>query len=277
MRGRRILVLVLALLLPGLAEAADCVVARDGNVSLVEAEPCDGLRLMTRRRDVAQPNLDVAATWVEFAEPRNAGEWRYNDWIRRQVRALKVDRPLTPVADRRSEDRLGIASFYRSERLISARYARWICCGLQATAIYGSVNIDIAGWTLFSPDALVSPGAAANACWRRFADDPERGTRFLVAFPRARAWIDGDFEHRPIGPVMHEIIGPAVVNPTVSPERTQRLFVEALKNQSRWSFSERGAVVDFGELLGHAAGPFFCELPNDDLRSMARPGAAIPP
>jgi hypothetical protein len=277
MRGRCGLALLVAILLPGLAEAADCVVVRDGNVALVEAEPCDGLKLMTRRRDVPPSTIDVVATWVEFAEPRNAGEWRYNDWVGRQIKALKFDRPLTAVADRRSEDRLGIASFYRSQWLISARYARWVCCGLQAATIYGSVNIDIAGWTLFSPDALVSLGAAANVCWRRFSDDPERGTRFLETFPRARAWIDGDFEHRRIGPAMHEIIGPVVVNPTVSPDRTQRLFVEALKNQSRWSFSEQGAVVDFGELLGHAAGPFFCELPNHDLRPMARPGAALPP
>jgi len=277
MWGRRVLVLLVTLLLPGLAEAADCIVARDGNVSLVDAEPCDGLKLMTRRPDVAQSTIDVVATWVEFTEPRNAGEWRYNDWVRRQVKALKFDRPLTPVSARKSEDRLGIASFYRSERLISARYARRICCGLQAAAIYTSINIDIAGWTLFSPDTLVSPGAAANVCWQHFADDPERGSRFLAAFPRARAWSDGDFEHRQIGPVMHEIIGHVVVNPTVSPDRTQRLFVEALENQSRWSFSAQGAVVDFGELLGHAAGPFFCDLPNDDLRSMARPGAAIPP
>ena len=277
MWGRRVLVLLVAWLLPGPAEATDCVVTRDGNVSLVDAGPCDGLKLMTRRRDGGQPGIDVAATWVEFAEPRNAGEWRYNDWVRRQVKALKFERPLTPVSDRKNEDRLGIASFYRSEQLISARYARWVCCGLQTTAIYASINIDIAGWTLFSPDALVSLGAAANACWQRFADDPERRGRFLAAFPRARAWSDGDFEHRPIGPVMHEIIGRVVVNPTVSPDRTQRLFVEALKNQSRWSFSEQGAVVDFGELLGPTAGPFFCELPNDDLRSMARPGAAIPP
>jgi hypothetical protein len=274
---RRVLVCLLAVLSPGLAEAADCVVARDGDVSLVEAEPCDGLKLMKRQRDDPRPNVEVAATWVEFVAPRNAGEWRYNEWVRRQIKVLNFDRPLNAVAEHKSEERLGVASLYRSQRLISARYVRWVCCDMKISTIYASVNVDIARWTLFSPDDLVSLGAASNFCWQRFSADPERGAKFVAAYPRAGAWVDADFERRWVGRAMTAMLGPIVVEPFVSQERTQRIFGEVAKDQARWSFSEQGAVIDFGELLGFAAGPFFCELPNDDLKQMARPGAAIPP
>ena len=76
---------------------------------------------------------------------------------------------------------------------------------------------------------------------------------------------------------MRDMIGPVVVNPVPSRERTRSLFISALKDQARWSFSEQGARIDFGELLGVAAGPFFCVLPNADLRGIAHPGVAIPP
>lgn len=277
MWGRRVLVFLLAVLLPGLAEAADCVIARDGNVSLVDAEPCNGLRLMSRQRDDPRPNVEVAATWVEFAEPRDAGEWRYNEWVREQLRVLNFDRPLAAASEGRSEERLGVASLYRSPRLISARYARWVCCDMQISTIYASVNVDIGRWTLFSPDELVSLSEAADRCWQRFAADRERGPVFAAAYPRGRALIDDDFDRRWIGRTMHAMLGPIVLEPYVSRERTERVFIEVLKNQSRWSFSEQGAAIDFGELLGFASGPFFCELPNSDLKQIARPGAAIPP
>jgi hypothetical protein len=277
MWGRRVLVFLLAVLLPGLAEAADCVLVRNGTVSLVEGESCDGLKLLRRQREDPPPNVEIAGTWVEFAAPRNAGEWRYNEWVRQQVKLLNFDRPLAAAPGGRSEERWGVASLYRSPQLISARYVRWVCCDLQISTIYASINVDIGRWTLFSPDDLVSLGAAANQCWQRFAADRERGARFVAAYPKERALIDDDFEHRRIGRVMHAMIGPIVLEPHVSAERTQRILVEVLRDQARWSFSERGAVVDFGDLLGFASGPFFCELPNEDLKRMARPGAAIPP
>jgi hypothetical protein len=68
-----------------------------------------------------------------------------------------------------------------------------------------------------------------------------------------------------------------VVDPVVSKERTKSLFVAVLQDQSRWSFSEDGALVDFGQLLGFAEGGFACSFANDDLRAMARAGVAIPP
>jgi hypothetical protein len=277
MKGRLLLFILLAVLPPGPATAADCLVSRPGEISIVPVPACDGLEVKSRKRDDPSSNVDVTATWVEFTEPGNAGEWRYNDWIRKQVATLNFDRPIKGPADRQREDRLGLATLYRSPQLISARYSRWVCCGVRGDTLYGSVNVDIARWTLLTPDRLVSLGAAANFCWRQFAEEGRRGEAFAKAFPTARSWLDDDFEHRPIGRVMFDMIGPVVVNPKPSTDRTQRIFVEVLRNQSRWSFTEQGALVDFGELLGFAEGPYFCTMQNDDLRRMARPDASFPP
>jgi len=257
--------------------AADCLASRLSEISIVPVPACDGLEIKSRKRDDPPSNADVSATWVEFTEPRNPGEWRYNDWIRKQVATLNFDRPIKSPADQQSEDRFGMATLYRSPRLISARYARWVCCGVRGDTLYGSVNVDLARWSLLAPDRLVSLGAAANSCWRQFADERRRGEAFAKAFPTARHWRDDDFEHRQIGRVMRDMIGPVVVNPTPSTDRTERIFVATLSDQSRWSFTEQGALVDFGELLDFAEGPFFCETQNADLRQMARPGASIPP
>ena len=91
--------------------------------------------------------------WAEFAEPDGPAEWRYNDWVRREV----AERP---------GDKFAIKSLYRSDRLISAQFS-----------FHDSVNVDATRWTLFSPDDLVSLGAAANACWRQFAGGKKRGDR----------------------------------------------------------------------------------------------------
>ena len=99
----------------------------------------------------------------------------------------------------------------------------------------------------------------------------------MRGWPLQRPWLDRDFEIRRIGHVMRELIGPVVVDPHPSKERTRRLFVAVLKDQARWSFGDRGATVDFGELLGYAAGPFFCKFANAELKAIAHPGAAIPP
>ena len=269
--------LLLVVLMPRLAVAADCLAVRQGDVALVAAAGCSDLRLMSRKRIDARPNVAVAATWVEFAQPSGPGEWRYNDWVHAQLATLNFDRPIALAPDLTSEDRFTLVSLYRSDRLISARAARRVCCAPQADTIYGSVNVDSARWTLFSPDELVSLGAAADACWRQFADDGQRGEAFARGWPLQRPWLDRDFEIRRIGHVMRELIGPVVVDPHPSKERTRRLFVAVLKDQARWSFGDRGATVDFGELLGYAAGPFFCKFANAELKAIARPGAAIPP
>jgi hypothetical protein len=230
--------------MPGLADAADCIAVRHGEVSIVRDAGCDGLKLMSRAGDAP------AANWIEFADPGNPAEWRYNDWIHRQAAARRTDR-------------FAIESLYRSDRLISARYS------------FGSVNVDATRWTLFSPDDLVSLGAAANACWRQFSE--QRGDGFAQAWPTERPWSDRDFEFRPVGNVMREIIGADVIDPQASTGRTRRVFIAVLRDQSRWSFSDSDAQIDFGKLLGRPSEPFYCTFVKADLQTIARPGAAIPP
>ena len=274
MKRGLLLGLLLALLAPEAAMAEDCVVSRQGEVSLAAVPACAGLEVKSRKREDARANVDVTAAWVEFTEPQNAGEWRYNDWIRRQVALLNFDRPIKASGDQQSQDRLGLASLYRSPQLISARFARWVCCGVHGDTLYGSVNVDIRRWTLLSPDRLVRLGMAANFCWRQFADGREG---FAQAYPTARQWRDDEFDDRTVGPLVRDMIGPVMINPNPSTERTQRVFVAALKDQSRWSFSEQGALIDFGGLLGLAEPQLFCAMQNDDLRRMAVPGASFPP
>lgn len=276
MRGRSLAAVLLAVLLPVAAQAADCIAVRQGDVTIAKDSGCGELKLNSRQRD--EPNIEIGATWIEFAEPAGPGEWRYNDWVHKQIASINFDKPITSVPDKRREDRFTIRSFYRSDRLISARYGRWLCCGGNAgDTIYGSVNVDLARWTLLSPDDLVSLGAAANVCWQQFGDDQRRGAAFAQAYPIERLWADRDFEFRRVGRVMRDIIGPVVVNPVVSTERTRSLFVAVLQDQSRWSFSEQGALVDFGDLLGFAEGAFACRFANADLRAIAHAGVAIPP
>src|SRR6476661_5500359 len=222
---------ILAVLMPGLAEAADCITVRQGDVTVVRDARCGDLKVLSRKRDDLRPNIDVAATWIEFALPSSPAEWRYNEWVRKQLATLNFDKPLNLSSELKSEDRFVIHSLYRSDRLISARYSRSVCCGGNADTFYGSLNVDITRWTLFSPDDLVSLGAAANACWRRFADDSKRGAAFAQAYPLERPWVDRDFEIRQIGHVMRDLIGPVVVDPVPSKDRTRRLFISALKDQ----------------------------------------------
>ncbi len=246
--GLRGLVGVLFVVLcPGLAEAADCIAARNGELSIDRDAGCGDLKLMSHASGASM------ATWAEFAQPDGPAEWRYNDWVRRQVAARKADG-------------FAIESLYRSDRLISARYS------------FGdSINVDATRWTLFSPDDLVSLGAAANACWRQFADDEEGGAAFTKAWPTARPWIDGDFRYSRWPEVMREIIGPEVLDPVPSTGRTLRVFAWVLRDQARWTFSDAGAQIDFGDLLGNKAGPFSCTFANADLKAIAKSGVAVPP
>ena len=267
--------MLFAILLPVAAQATDCVTVQQEDIAIVKDAGCGELRLMSRQRD--EPSVEIGATWIEFVEPAGPGEWRYNDWIHRQVASINFDKPIKSVPDKRREDRFTIRSFHRSDRLISARYGRWLCCGGNAgDTIYGSVNVDLERWTLLSPDDLVRLGVAANLCWQQFGDDGKRGAAFSKAYPIERLWADRDFEIRRVGHVMRDIIGPVVVNPVVSKERTKGVFVAVLQDQSRWSFSDHGALVDFGHLLGLAEGAFTCSFANDDLKAIAHSGVAVP-
>jgi len=241
---RGLLGFLFVVLSPGFAQAADCIAVGQSDVSIARDAGCGDLKVLSREGGAP------AATWIEFVQPGNPAEWRYNDWVRHQVAART--------------DGFGIKSLYRSDRLISARYS------------FGrSINVDATRWTLFSPDDLVSLGGAANACWRQFAE--ESGAAFTTAWATERPWVDRDFEFSRFPEVMREIIGPDVLDPEPSPGRTLRVFVWVLRDQARWTFSDAGAQVDFGELLGKKAGVFSCSFANADLKAIARPGAAVPP
>lgn len=247
MRVRGLVGFLFVVLCPGFAWAADCIAVRQGEVWISQDNVCGDLKLMSRADGAP------AATWAEFAKPDGPAEWRYNEWVRREV----AERP---------SDEFAIESLYRSDRLISARYS-----------FHDSVNVDAMRWTLFSPDDLVNLGAAANACWRQFADDKKRGAAFTTDWATERPWVDRDFELGLWPEVMREIIGPEVLDPVPSTGRTLRVFVWVLRDQARWTFSDAGARVDFGDLLGKQAGPFSCSFANADLKAIAKPGAAVPP
>ena len=233
-------------LCPGFADAADCIAVRQGDVALAREAGCGDLKLMSREGG------EQATTWAEFAQPDGPAEWRYNDWVRRQV-ALR-------------DGGFAIQSLYRSDRLISARYSfGW------------SLNVDATRWTLFSPDDLVSLGAAADSCWQQFSHDKTRGAAFAKDWATERPWVDGDFRFRRFPDTMREIIGPEVMDPVPSPGRTLRVFVWVMRDQARWTFSDTGAAIDFGDLLGKKVERFSCSLANADLKAIAKPGAAVPP
>jgi hypothetical protein len=215
-------------------------------VSIRQDSGCGDLKLLSRADGAP------AATWAEFARPDGPAEWRYNDWVRREVAART--------------GRFEIESLYRSDRLISARFS-----------FHDSVNVDATRWTLFSPDDLVSLGAAADRCWRQFSDSKTRSAAFTEAWPTERPWVDSDFHIGLFPEVMREIIGPDVMDPLPSTGRTLRVFVWVLRDQARWTFSDAGAQVDFGDLLGKTAGQFSCAFANADLKAIAKPGAAVPP
>jgi hypothetical protein len=233
-------------LCPGLAEAANCIAVRQGDVALAHEAGCGDLKLMSREGG------EQGTTWAEFTQPDGPAEWRYNDWVRRQV-ALR-------------DGGFAVQSLYRSERLISARYSfGW------------SINVDATRWTLFSPDSLVSLGAAADSCWQQFAHDKTRGDAFTKDWATERSWVDSDFRFRRFPETMREIIGSEIMDPVPSPGRTLRVFVWVMRDQARWTFSDTGAAIDFGDLLGKKVERFSCSLANADLKAIAKPGAAVPP
>jgi hypothetical protein len=54
------------------------------------------------------------------------------------------------------------------------------------------------------------------------------------------------------------------------------MFAATLTESTQWSFTDAGAVLSFGPLLGYL-GQYSCKLKNDDLRRMVRSGVQVPP
>ena len=269
------------------AQAADCVSERVdydkrghqiAALSLAEdadsKRVCGFLSIRVRARNDPRLNVNVFATYPEFEDPQQLAEQRYNGWIGGVVATMDFDRPITLSANEKVEDVLVVASLYRSKRLISAAYDRWLCCGTPGMSAGGSINIDVASGMVVSPQDLFRLSAIANQCWQQFATLPGpiggQGILFRQDYPMDRPFSDEDFEDDPAQPPGG---GPAM--PSI--EKTVRLFRATLKRSSNWIFTERGAAVGFGMLLGFAGAAFDCALENAVLTTMAQPGVAVPP
>jgi hypothetical protein len=235
---------------------------------------CGRLIARVRARDDARRNVNVSATYVEFDDPRDAAEKRYNEWIGGVVATMDFDRPITLSENEKVEDVLILESLYRSRRLISAAYSRWLCCGAHGFSAGGSINIDVASGTLVSPQDLLSLPAVADQCWRQFAALPGpldgQGELFKHDYPMDRPFSDNDFAADPSNPPVRGPVVPSV-------EKTVHLFHSTLKRSSNWTFTDRGAAVGFGPLLGYVGADFDCVLDNAALKQMARPGVSVPP
>ncbi len=233
-------------------------------------------RLVARVRARADPrtNVNVSATYLEFDDPDDAAEKRYNEWIRDVVATMDFERPITLFENEKVEDVLILASLYRSKRLISAAYDRWLCCGAHGMSVGGSINIDTASGMRVLPQDLFGLPAVANQCWRQFAtlSDPIKGQGdlFKQDYPMDRPFSDSDFEGDPSSPSVRGLLNPSV-------EKTVRLFHSTLRRSSNWTFTDRGATVGFGALLRYVGADFYCFLDNATLMAMARPGVGVPP
>jgi hypothetical protein len=235
---------------------------------------CGRLIARVRARDDSRGNINVSATYLEFDDPRDAAEKRYNEWIGGVVATMDFDRPITLSENEQVEDVLVLESLYRSARLISGAYSRWLCCAAYGFSAGGSINIDAASGALVSPQDLFSLPAVADQCWRQFAALPgaidRQGDRFKQDYPMDRPFSDNDFEDNPKNPPVGGAVKPSV-------ERTVRLFRSTLQRSSNWTFTGRGAAVEFGLLLGYIGVNFECLLDNAALMQMVRPGVSVPP
>jgi hypothetical protein len=269
------------------AQAADCISERVdydrwghqiAALSLTEdadaRQVCGSLGIRVRAGKDSRLNVNIFATYPEFEDPQDPTERRYNEWIRGVVATMDFDRPITLSANEKVEDVLVLTSLYRSTRLISAAYSRWLCCGAHGVPAGGSINIDVASGMPVSPQDLVSLPAVANECWRQFAALPSpldgQGDLFKQDYPMDRPFSNRDFEDDPSSPPVRGPVKPSV-------EKTVRLFHSTLKRSSNWTFTDRGAAVGFGMLLGYVGAEFDCLLDNATLTRMARPGVPLPP
>lgn len=265
------------------ARTADCISGRVdydkwghqiAALSLVEdadaRQVCGSLGIRVRARDDPRLNVNVFATYPEFDKPGDAAEKRYNEWISGVVATMDFDRPIILSENEKVEDVLVLDSLYRSKRLISAAYGRWLCCGAHGISAGGSINIDAASGMLVSPQHLFSLPAVANQCWQQFTTlrgpIDGQGDLFRQDYPMDRPFSGKDFESDPV----HGPLEPSV-------EKTVRLFHATLKRSSNWAFTEQGATIGFGLLLGYVGATFDCGLDNAALKPMALPGVAVPP
>jgi hypothetical protein len=265
----------LALTVPMEGRAADCISTRDSydsagrqTVDVTMAADadirkfCGPLQVVVRERhNDPRPNVRISAVYLEFEGPRLASEQVYNEVIRRWVDRMTFDMPVNIGPHEKHEQVLEISSFYRSTRLISATYFQWLCCGAHGIGGSTAINVDIENNAVLVPKHLFHLGAVANFCWEQF-DRVDGEHHFRKHVSRERDFTDGDFE----GDKISDRFGGGSLG----------MFAATFAEPTWWSFTDDGAVLSFGPLLGYL-GQYSCKLMNADLRHVVRSGVQAPP
>jgi hypothetical protein len=231
------------------AGATDCPVSPTRNKTATGL--CSGIAILQRSTPDAQPNAGTHAVYAKFERPGTAAERLYNDWIEDRVGRLNFQ----PVGDVRGQsthqiELLSLETLYRSKGILSARYRHYWCCGPHGDAEYPAINVDMTRGRVVDPGSLLHMHAVATACSRQLAEQKKMG---------------------------FDLIDNAFTEEDLRPNQRAGLFLERLVASERWSFSDNGAVLELGNLHGYANGPYICRFTNAVLRTMARPGVAIPP
>jgi hypothetical protein len=231
------------------AGAADCPVVPTKNKTATPL--CAGIAILQRSTPDAQPTAGTHAIYAKFEKPRTAAERLYNDWIEKRVGGMNFQ-PVGDVSGQSGNqiELLTLESLYRSKDMLSVRYKHYWCCGVHGDADYPAINIDTTRGVILDPSALLHMHAVATACSRQLAGQQKMG------FER----IDNSFTEEDL-----------------RPDQRPDKFLNRLVESGNWSFSDKGAVLELGNLEGYANGPYTCRFPNAVLRSLARPGVAIPP
>ena len=202
------------------------------------------LRFRSRKKMDVNPNVDIHATYVEFERPQTPAERLFNEQVLKLVDRLPFSQSIDPKTTSTWQDTIDVRTIYRSPRLIAVKFAEWVCCGAYGSGGYYTLNIDAANGTMLVPERWFHLDEVAAACWYQFVDGDKGGEPFRRLYP------------------LREAI-----------ER----FSENLRRPSIWSFSHRGAELQFSALMGYASGPYTCRLGYPELAKSTVAGFQLPP
>ena len=202
------------------------------------------LRFQSRKKMDVNPNVDIHATYVEFERPQTPAERLFNEQVLKLVDRLPFSQSIDPKTTSTWQDTIDVRTIYRSPRLISVKFAEWVCCGAYGSGGYYTLNLDAANGAMLVPERWFHLDEVAAACWYQFADGDKGGEPFRRLYP------------------LREAI-----------ER----FSENLRRPSIWSFSHRGAELQFSALMGYASGPYTCRLGYPELAKSTVAGFQLPP
>ncbi len=202
------------------------------------------LRFQSRKKMDVNPNVDIHATYVEFERPQTPAERLFNEQVLKLVDRLPFSQSIDPKTTSTWQDTIDVRTIYRSPRLISVKFAEWVCCGAYGSGGYYTLNLDAANGAMLVPERWFHLDEVAAACWYQFVDGDKGGEPFRRLYP------------------LREAI-----------ER----FSENLRRPSIWSFSHRGAELQFSALMGYASGPYTCRLGYPELAKSTVAGFQLPP